>query len=57
MATVEVKNLEGATVKQLELADKVFAVKPNQSLFWEAVKQYLASQRRGTHSTKSRSES
>lgn len=54
MATVEVKNLEGATVKQLELADKVFAVKPNQSLLWEAVKQYLASQRRGTHSTKSR---
>jgi large subunit ribosomal protein L4 len=54
MATVEVRNLEGATVKQLELADEVFAVKPNLSLLWEAVKQYLASQRRGTHSTKSR---
>ena len=56
MATVEVKNLDGATVKQLELADEVFAVKPNQSLLWEAVKQYRASQRRGTHSTKSRGE-
>ena len=56
MATVEVRNLEGATVKQLELADEVFAVTPNQSLLWEAVKQYLASQRRGTHSTKSRGE-
>jgi large subunit ribosomal protein L4 len=56
MATVEVKNLDGATVKQLELADEVFAVKPNQSLLWEAVKQYRASQRRGTHSTKSRAE-
>ena len=54
MATVEVRNLDGATVKQLELADEVFAVTPNQSLLWEAVKQYLASQRRGTHSTKSR---
>jgi len=54
MATVEVKNLEGATVRQLEVADEVFAVKPNQSLLWEAVKQYRASQRRGTHSTKSR---
>jgi large subunit ribosomal protein L4 len=54
MATVEVRNLEGATIKQLELADEVFAVKPNLSLLWEAVKQYLASQRRGTHSTKSR---
>ena len=54
MATVEVRNLDGATVKQLELADEVFAVTPSQSLLWEAVKQYLASQRRGTHSTKSR---
>jgi len=43
-------------VKQLELADEVFAVQPNQSLLWEAVKQYRASQRRGTHSTKSRGE-
>jgi large subunit ribosomal protein L4 len=56
MATVDVKNLEGQTVKQLELADAVFAVRPNQSLLWEAVQQYLASQRRGTHKTKSRGE-
>ena len=56
MATVEVKNLDGTTVKQLELADEVFAVKPNPSLLWEAVKQYQASRRRGTHSTKSRGE-
>src|SRR5208283_726801 len=56
MATVEVRNMDGATVKQLELADEIFAVKPNQSLLWEAVKQYRASQRRGTHKTKSRGE-
>ena len=56
MATVEVKNLEGQRVRDLELADAVFAVKPNQSLLWEAVRCYLASQRRGTHSTKSRGE-
>jgi len=56
MATVEVKNLEGQNVKELQLADAVFASKPNQSLLWEAVKQYLASQRRGTHKTKSRGE-
>src|SRR5208283_5701721 len=56
MATVEVRNMDGATVKQLELADEIFAVKPNQSLLWEAVKQYRASQRRGTHATKSRGE-
>lgn len=56
MATVEVKNLEGQKVKDLELADEVFGIKPNQSLLWEATRQYLASQRRGTHSTKSRAE-
>ncbi len=56
MATVEVKNLDGQKVKDLELAEEVFAAKPNQSLLWEAVKVYLASQRRGTHSTKSRGE-
>ena len=43
-------------MKQLELVDEVFAVQPNQSLLWEAVKQYRASQRRGTHTTKSRGE-
>jgi large subunit ribosomal protein L4 len=56
MATVEVKNLEGQTVRELELPDELFAAKPNQSLLWEAVKAYRASQRRGTHSTKSRGE-
>jgi len=56
MATVEVKNLEGQNVKELQLADEVFASQPNQSLLWEAVKQYLASQRRGTHKTRSRGE-
>ena len=56
MATVEVKNLEGQKVKELELADEVFAAKPNQSLLWEATKAYLAGRRRGTHSTKSRGE-
>ena len=56
MPTVEVKNMEGRTVKELELAEEVFAAKPNQSLLWEAVKSYLASRRRGTHSTKSRGE-
>jgi len=56
MATVEVKNLEGATVKELELSDAIFAAKPNQSLLWEATKSYLAGLRRGTHSTKSRGE-
>jgi large subunit ribosomal protein L4 len=56
MATVEVRNWEGTKVKDLELADEVFAAKPNASLLWEATRAYLASQRSGTHSTKSRGE-
>ena len=56
MAKVEVKSLEGATLRELELADEVFKVAPNQSLMWEAVQSYLASRRRGTHKTRSRGE-
>ncbi len=56
MATIEVKNLEGQKVKDLELADEVFAAKPNPSLLWEATRAYLASRRAGTHSTKTRGE-
>ncbi len=56
MATVEVKNLEGQTLRELPVADEIFGARPNQSLLWEAVKQYLASRRSGTHKTKSRGE-
>lgn len=56
MATVEVRNLEGEKVRDLELADEVFGAKPNGNLLWEATRAYLAGQRRGTHSTKSRGE-
>lgn len=56
MATVEVKNLEGVKVRERELPDDLYAAVPNQSLLWEATKSYLANQRRGTHSTKSRGE-
>ena len=56
MAKIEVKNLEGTTVRELEIADEVSARAPNENLMWEAVQAYLASQRRGTHKTKSRGE-
>src|SRR3984957_18983132 len=56
MATVEVKNLEGQTLRDFQIADEIFGVKPNQGLLWESVKQFLASRRSGTHSTKSRGE-
>ncbi|HEV3277346.1 MAG TPA: 50S ribosomal protein L4 [Terriglobia bacterium] len=56
MAKIDVKNLEGATVRELDLADAVFAAPPKENLMWEAVQAYLSSQRSGTHKTKSRGE-
>lgn len=56
MPVVDVKNLEGKTVGQLELADAVFAAKINPHLLHETVRWYLASQRAGTHKTKGRGE-
>jgi len=38
MATVEVKNLAGETLRDLQVADDIFGARPNQSLLWEAVK-------------------
>ena len=56
MAVVDVKNLDGQTVGQLELADAVFAATVNPYLLHETVRWYLAGQRAGTHKTKGRGE-
>jgi large subunit ribosomal protein L4 len=56
MATVDVKNLKNEVVEKLELADAVFGGPINQDLMHQAVKQYLASYRSGTHKTKTRAE-
>jgi len=56
MAVVEVRNLQGKTVGQLELADAVFAAQVNPHLLHEAVRWFLAGERAGTHKTKGRGE-
>jgi large subunit ribosomal protein L4 len=56
MAVVDITNLSGKTVGQLELADDVFAARVNPHLLHETVRHYLASQRAGTHKTKQKSE-
>src|SRR6058998_1785015 len=56
MATVEIKNLSNEVVGTLDLADEVFNGPINEGLMHQAVKQYLASQRSGTHKTKTRAE-
>lgn len=56
MAKVEVKNLDGKTVGNLELDESVFGAEVNEHLLWEVVKWQRAKTRVGTHSTKRRSE-
>ncbi|HVB86833.1 MAG TPA: 50S ribosomal protein L4 [Candidatus Dormibacteraeota bacterium] len=56
MPVVDVINLDGKTVGQLELADDVFAAEVNPHLLHEAVRHFLAGERAGTHKTKDKSE-
>jgi large subunit ribosomal protein L4 len=56
MAKIEVKNLAGKTVGDVELDDSVFGVDVNEHLLWEVVKAQRAKKRAGTHSTKRRDE-
>jgi large subunit ribosomal protein L4 len=56
MAVVDIKNLEGKNVGQLDLPDDVYRAKVNPNLLHETVRWYQASQRAGTHKTKGRGE-
>ena len=54
MATVDIRNLNNEVVGKLDLSDAVFGGPINEGLLNDAVKQYLASMRSGTHKTKTR---
>jgi large subunit ribosomal protein L4 len=56
MPTVDVFDLNNQKVGDLELADEVFGAEVNEALLYEAVRQYQAGLRAGTHATKVRSE-
>jgi large subunit ribosomal protein L4 len=56
MPNIEVKNLRNEVVDTLDLAEAVFDAPVREGLMHDAVKQYLASHRSGTHSTKTRAE-
>jgi large subunit ribosomal protein L4 len=56
MPTVDVVDLNNQKVSELELADEVFGAPVNEALLYEAVRQFQASNRAGTHKTKVRSE-
>ena len=56
MPKVDLLNIEGKKVGDIELAENVFAVEVNEDVMHEVVINYLANQRQGTQSTKTRSE-
>ena len=56
MATVALYNMEGAKTGSMEVSDAVFAAEVNQSVLHTVIVNYLANQRQGTQSTKTRTE-
>ena len=56
MATVKVIDMEGKDAGTMELSDELFGIEPNQNAVHEVVKNYLADQRQGTQSAKTRGE-
>ena len=56
MKKVELLNLKGEKVKDINLNEEVFGIKPNQKVLKDAIVLSMASLRQGTHKTKNRSE-
>lgn len=56
MAECDIKNWANETVEKIELPDDVFAKPINKHLLWHYVRVYLAHQRQGNASTKTRAE-
>jgi len=56
MPNVALYNMDGKEVGTIELNESVFGAEVNKVAIYETVKNYLANQRQGTQSTKTRSE-
>ncbi|MGA3100188.1 MAG: 50S ribosomal protein L4 [Bryobacteraceae bacterium] len=56
MPTLDIVDLNNQKVGEIELSEEVFGAEVNEDLLYEAVRQYQAGTRAGTHSTKVRSE-
>lgn len=56
MPTIDVKNWDNKTVGSVDLPEDIYAYPYKEHLVHEAVRNYLASLRQGTHKTKTRSE-
>ena len=56
MPKIDVYNMQGKKVSDIELNEKVFGIKPNEEIVHTALVNYMANQRQGTASTKTRAE-
>ena len=56
MPKVDVYDIKGKKVSDVELNENVFGIEPNENIVHEVLLNYLANQRQGTQSTKTRSE-
>lgn len=56
MPKIDVYDINGKKVKELELNDAVFGIEPNEAVVHSVLVNFLANQRQGTQSTKTRSE-
>ncbi len=56
MPKVDVYDIAGKKVDTVELKDEVFGIEPNEAVVHSVLVNYLANQRQGTQSTKTRSE-
>jgi len=56
MSKLELLNVNGEKVKDINLKDNVFGVTPNDVVLHDAIVLAMANSRQGTHSTKTRSE-
>ncbi|HEK9103155.1 50S ribosomal protein L4 [Bacillus pfraonensis] len=56
MPKVTVYNQTGSQVGEIELAEAIFGIEPNEAVLFEAVMMQRASLRQGTHKVKNRSE-
>ena len=56
MPKVDVYNMQGKKVSDVELSEAVFGIEPNENIVHSALVNYLANQRQGTQSNKTRAE-
>ena len=56
MPKIDVYDIKGKKVSDVELAESVFGIEPNEAIVHSVLVNYLANQRQGTQSTKTRAE-